>query len=330
MQPIAPDLRRQLRSVGLSGQVIEAVWPEWWNDEAERSLSAQAELRFTVARRLGLSPSSLFEDGPRFVWRDDARFKNLGDVTELEQSVLSSFGLALGRVLIAGTPSQTVVGEPSASTLRSAILAGSANVGLLQLLALSWGLGIPVVRTTVFPLPQKRMHAMSVRHGERFAIILGLESKFEARIAFTLAHELAHVFLGHMRGASTLLDYQDPFVVDSDDEERAADAFALEVLTGSSSPEIIPEIENFNATQLANAAREAGAVHGIDPGIIALCVGHATKRWEAATGALKVLGEKEDLAGAINAVANHHLEWDQMSMGSASYVEKMLGVLHEH
>lgn len=329
MQPIAPNLRSQLRQIGLSGQVIEAVWPDWWSEEAEGSASAQAELRFTIARRLGLSPSSLFEDGPRFVWRDDARFKNLGDVSDLEQSVLASFGLALGRVLIGATPSDASYADLSASQLRSAILAGTPSVGLLQLLSLAWGLGIPVVRTVVFPLPQKRMHAMSIRHNKRHAIILGQESKFEAKVTFTLAHELGHIFLGHLNEASTLLDYKDPLVAEVDDEERDADAFALELLTGSPSPEIIPDVDRFGAKQLADAAKDAAQLYGIDPGIIALCVGYRTKRWEIATGALKVLGEKEGISGAINAVAEHHIDWDELAIGSAAYVEKMLGVTRD-
>src|ERR1700735_5212780 len=105
----AQTLRRQLMRAGISGSAIDAVWPQWWSTDAEASISAVTELRYTLARRLGLSPQSLFEDAPRFVWRDEAKFKNLGTATEDEGVVLTSFSVALGGYLVAATPSDQIV-----------------------------------------------------------------------------------------------------------------------------------------------------------------------------------------------------------------------------
>ena len=90
----ARKLRSRLRELGLSSAAIEAAWPGWWSDEANSSLSAQAELRFGVARRLGLDPRSLLDDreAPRFMWREEARFKHLSGEGELEQAGITSFG----------------------------------------------------------------------------------------------------------------------------------------------------------------------------------------------------------------------------------------------
>ena len=242
--------------------------------------------------------------------------------------MLSSFGLALGRVLIGATDQRSVLGLISAEEIRRAILAQASTVGLLQLLSFAWGVGIPVVRTVVFPLPQKRMHAMSVATNDRHCVILGQESIFEARHSFTLAHELGHIFLGHLRGASTLLDYEDPLRSEPDDEEGAADAFALELLTGTPTPEILPEVESFGAGQLARAAMASAEPYGIDPGIIALCVGHRSGRWEAVTGALKIIGSNDQLTQQINELASRELDWDELPLGSITYVERMLGVSH--
>ena len=68
----AGDLRLRLRGLGLSDSAVSAAWPRWWSEDAESSASARAELRFGVARRLGLDPHSLLEDrdAPRFLWRD--------------------------------------------------------------------------------------------------------------------------------------------------------------------------------------------------------------------------------------------------------------------
>ena len=62
-------LKRRLQDVGLSGPAINAAWPRWWSEAAEASSSARAELRFSLARKLGLDPSSLLDESaePRFV-----------------------------------------------------------------------------------------------------------------------------------------------------------------------------------------------------------------------------------------------------------------------
>ena len=92
----ARSLRRELRRAGITPSAIEAVWPEWWSAEAESSFSARTELRYTVARRLGLSPRYLLDGAAQFVWRDEAKFKNLGTTTDHQAIVLTSFGVAVG------------------------------------------------------------------------------------------------------------------------------------------------------------------------------------------------------------------------------------------
>ena len=58
----AGRLRREGDEAGTANAAINAVWPEWWSAEAEASLSATAELTYTVARRLGLSPAPYLTD----------------------------------------------------------------------------------------------------------------------------------------------------------------------------------------------------------------------------------------------------------------------------
>lgn len=326
----AQSLRRQLRSAGITRGAIDAVWPQWWSEEAESSVSAVAELRYTVARRLGLSPQSLFEDAPRFVWRDQAKFKNLGAATEDEAAVLSSFAVALGGYLVSAFPSeQEIVPELlSASQLREFLLDDFPVVALDALLTFAWSIGIPVVQMRLFPLSRKRMEATTVRIRDRVAILIGRESKFQAQVAYVVAHEIGHLLLGHLQTATALLEMEDPLTVESpDQEEIAADRFALELLTGSPDIQVEADTTSFTATQLAGASMVASMETRIDPGVLALCLGHATGRWRQAIGAQKVLppGE-EDVGSRLNRLAEQQLHWKELSLETQEYVRTVLGL----
>ena len=326
----AQRLRSQLRRAGVTKRAVDAVWPEWWSADAENSAAAVAELRFTVARRLGLSPQSLFEQAPRFVWKDEAKFKNLGTTTEDEAVILSSFAVGVGGYLISATP----VGPPistqplSALRLREILLESFQVIALDALLAFAWSIGIPIVQMRLFPLSQKRMEATTIRVRDRVAILVGRESKFQAQVAYIVAHEIGHLLLGHLQETTALLEMEDPLRADSpDDEELAADRFALELLTGHPDIEVESDTSSFTATQLAVAAAANSVNTRIDPGVLALCLGHGTGRWRQAIGAQKVLPPGEqDVGSRINDLADNQLQWTELSIESQDYLRRVLAL----
>lgn len=322
------SLRRRLREAGISPRAIRAVWPEWWSSDAEASFSATTELRYTVARRLGMSPRSLFDDSPKFVWKDDAKFKNLGTESEHERNVLTSFGVAVGRCAVeASDKGGDLPQDLTAQKLRSSILASSHSVGLFELLLFCWSVGIPVLQLALFPLNQKRMHAIAVRAGDRYAVLIGRESKFPSQIAYMLGHEIGHIVLHHVSESAALLDIENPLQMnDPDDEERLADRFALELLTGDEDPDVASNRADFTARQLAQAAIEASRGRRIDPGVLALCLGHSTGRWPQTFGALKLIPPGEvDVGGMINELARSQLDWGSLSLENHDYLSKVLG-----
>ena len=160
--------------------------------------SAKAELRFAIARKLGLSPKSLFHDEVEFVWKDEARFKHLSNETDEQKSALTSFGMSICRILMQATQVAVGLDGINALELRKSILQNKPFVDLLSLLATCWAIGLPVIHLRVFPLEAKRMHAMAVKVANRHAILLGRDAQYPASLAFTLAHEIGHVMLGHI------------------------------------------------------------------------------------------------------------------------------------
>src|SRR5438552_3698915 len=134
-------LRKRLKEAGLSDPLIEAAWPAWWSDEAFSSQSARAELRFTIARKLGLSPKSLFHDEVEFVWKDEARFKHLSNETDRQKAALTSFGISVCRMLVRSLTTKPVAGSIGALELRKSILQSRPFTDLQGLLAACWAIG---------------------------------------------------------------------------------------------------------------------------------------------------------------------------------------------
>lgn len=328
----ASRFRRRLQVMGLSDSVINAAWPDWWSDDADASPSARAELRYSIARKLGLDPRSLLDDdeAPRFVWKDTAHFKHLTGETDIQKWMLTSFGTALGAMLLSGTKASASLEGRSASELRTAILDRRPYVRLVDLLSLCWSVGIPTIHLRVFPWRQKRMTAMSARVGTRSAILLGKDSSYPAQIALYLAHELAHILLHHLANDGVIVDlepesssaasrYTDP-------EEIEADAFALELLTGSRQPVVLPAAPGGGARSLAQTALSVAEDLQIEPGTLALCFGHSTGDWAIAIGALSyIYTSPKPVWREINSIAMSQLSLSELPDDTVGYLKNVMG-----
>lgn len=319
-------LEAELRRAGLSDQAIKAAWPSWWSDEVEGSPSGRAELRFALARRLGLAPKALLGERVDFVWKSKARFKYLSTEDQTQQDAITSFGASIGRLLIRATPQEAVIGEIPALDLRNAILGGNDLVHLESLLATCWSVGIPVIHLRVFPLKAKSMHAMVIEDRGRYAILLGRDASYPAPVAFTLAHELGHIGLGHFDGSAAIVDLEDPATSkEKDAQEKEADEYALTLLTGSSVPEIKTDDDKFDAPTLAGAVIKASKEYGIEPGTLALSLAYQRRIWPIAMSALKfIYHHPQPVWKFVNEIADTSLSWDDISEESADYLRNIM------
>jgi hypothetical protein len=210
---------------------------------------------------------------------------------------------------------------------RRLLAAGSPYVRLDNLVALSWGVGIPVAHLRVFPWPQKRMAAMTIRVRDQSFILLAKDATYPPWIAFYLAHELAHIALAHVDVDEALVDLESEGQVTGgeDDEERAADAWALELLTGRPDPNIVSADGTASARELARVALSSADELGIEPGTLALCFGYTTGQWAVANGSLKIIyAEPSPVWQAINRYASTQLRLDESSPDAADFLETVL------
>ncbi len=319
-------LRRSLREAGLGDHAIEAAWPSWWSEELANDASGRAELRFALARRLGLSPRSLVGDRVEFVWNDEALFKNLSVVDAGKRAALTSFGMTVGRSLLRATAPGPSLAGVGATELRDAVLAGREFVDLASLLGTCWALGVPVIHLRVFPLDTKSMHAMVVSSNGRHAILLGRDATYPAPVAFTLAHEIGHAALDHLGEAPALLDMEDPAAaIPRDEQEAQADRYALTLLTGRADPTFETGRERFNAPTLAGAVREAAARYRIEPGTLALCLAYRRRAWPVANAAMRMIYDRpRPVWREVNGIAALQLDWGAITADAAAWLRTVM------
>jgi hypothetical protein len=270
----------------------------------------------------------LEDDQPRFVWRDEGKFKHLSTETEQERTAITSFGASIARPLLAATPEGPSVIGTTAQQLRKSILVRQPFVRLIDLLAVCWAAGIPVIHLRIFPVAAKRMCAMAVRVGNRFAVLLAKDAVYPAPIAYYLAHEIGHVALGHLGQEIALVDFQDPLSREGspDDEEVAADQFALELLTGRPDFSVATDARRFTARQLAKNAIVTGPELGIEPGTLAICFGYNTGQWRKAYAAMKILYEHgKSVWAEVNAAAAIQLNWEAIPADTAEFLRLVMG-----
>lgn len=320
--------QRVSKKTGINTKTIDAAWPEWWSDEAASSPSAQAELYFSVARKLGLDPRSLLDsDGPSFMWNDFAKYKNFNG-TDIERQAISSFGTSIARIILSGTEGTSSLIGVEASFLRQSILKNQEFVRYQDLLSLLWAIGIPTIYLCLHPLPAKHMCAMAVSVGERHAILLSKNVKYPAWAAFHLAHEIGHIALGHVEQGSALIDMDDPLykITQGDNEESASDRFALELLTGNAELTIEKIGSGNNARELASRARSLGHELRIEPGTLALCYGYSTKEWATVQAALTYIYSKPLPAWEVtNKIAKSQIQWDRLGDDNSSFISAVMG-----
>ncbi len=144
-----------------------------------------------------------------------------------------------------------------------------------------------------------------------------------------MAHELGHIALGHVSSDHTLVDLEAELGSHEpdDQEEAAADRWALELLTGFSNPEVLSSTGYASASALASSAVVVAPALRIEPGTLALCFGHTTGNWQVANGALKLIyGAPSPVWRAINSVARQQLNLGLLAADAADFLEVVLDV----
>ncbi len=169
---------------------------------------------------------------------------------------------------------------------------------------------------------------MAIRLGNRYAILIGRDSSYPAPAAYYIAHELGHIFKGHLLADSAIVDLEMPDErQERDAEETEADEFGLSLLTGRPRPVIEATRPPRNSRELANSVVNAGRPEGIEPGTLALCFGHQTGNWPLALNALRYIypGKKASWK-EVNRAAFTQLKLDNLTSDNMNFLASVMGL----
>lgn len=191
-----------------------------------------------------------------------------------------------------------------AEDVRRDILAHHQTVNLPGLLAWAWEHGM-IIAHLKLPEPMKPFAGVALILDDRPVILLASRYDSPAWLVFPLAHEIAHILLGHVVPDKPSWDEEVGLSPTSPDEIEA-NKFALTVLTGRPELEMHP-VYGLTGPKLAAQLQIEEPYTHVDAGTAALIYGYSADRMNVAQRALKELGLDKGGQAIIDRFLQEHL-----------------------
>ncbi|EPV8688024.1 ImmA/IrrE family metallo-endopeptidase [Pseudomonas aeruginosa] len=277
---------------GLRKTDVRAILPAWWDDEIADTAAGLQQAKLFVAKALNLKIRPLVETPPRveFDLPAERRFKLAKGTTEEHVSLAVALARSASKIVLSSMDRE-FTRPGSAAEVRAHILAsGRRWVDLEGLVNYCWQCGIPVVHLAS-SLMKKKMDGIAMSTKGRPSIVLSSRRVYGFML-FHLAHELGHVALGHLEPNGAIVDTtieKDP--EGKDDAERAADGYALELLSGHQGNLRLARVQKPAA--LAHTVTEYGKQYQIAPSHVLLNCAYNGDFWGLCSNTLKVLCERD-------------------------------------
>jgi Zn-dependent peptidase ImmA (M78 family) len=326
----------RLRCVGLQKKyVLATILPEWWEDEAALNPGGYAQGLTMLSRYAGLDFATLTDESRPVQFRDlgACKFKKSKSTNIDEIALVRAVATRAAQLVGAAAREEFRSLPKSACQVRQEILeSGKPCVDLVTLVNYCWSVGIPVIHVSAFPGAKikKADGLAAIVHG-RPVIVLCRQDTFSARLLFIVAHELGHIVLGHIADETVLID-ENVRKNAADHDEEQANAFASELLTGSSDAGFHTKGPWPNAEELADAARKRGAELNVDPGHIvqnyAYSMGKMPRKknrtfWPVAQAALNILEPDRNALDLVRKKMLEEVDWSSLPDESGEFLKRI-------
>ena len=321
----------RLGKVGLPAKYVrDTALPSWWDDSVADNPAGYAQGLLILSRHLGLDLASLQDEAAPVRLRDfgACKYKKAAAVGTDQLAICRAMATRAAQLAAeaTATPAQPVPSDPL--TVRRAVLGGGARwVGLGELLDYCWDSGVPVLHFGP-GLPRKacRPDGFAAWVNGHPVIILCNAKRQPAWQLFVLAHELGHIACGHVTEGAVLVDDKVEASA-ADDEERQANEYAAELLTGRPPKRFHAAGRWPSAEKLAAHAVEIGRSQQIDPGHVVLNYANTmgARFYPVANAALGRLDPAADAARLIRRVMADRLDWSSLPEDSSEFLMRVTG-----
>ena len=322
-----------LESAGYPVRFQRSLLPEWVTPDVLQDEAVSTEIATILAKRLNLRTSSLFSQNPSVeeLHHFDTKYKRSVSAKSKDLTAATSIAVSVAEMVAYACPIQHAPFPASPEEMRVEVLSFTGKyVSLRNLLLTSWAHGIPVVFLAELGPDISKMDGMVVHTESRPVILMSKNSPYWSWQLFILAHEIAHCALGHVQPDEILVDQElgsDSYALsDADDDEQAADRFALELLNGRPDATYTLGTQVANAAELADTAYTEGLANKVDPGHIVLNLANRSGDWGLGMAALKLLhGNREPAQSVINDAMWMHLDAGRLTRESLEYLVRVTG-----
>ena len=319
------DLYKRLTRIGFDRPFVQNFFlPDWWNDELAEVPANRALAEMAIARQLGLRLDSLRNPDQDLVLPSVVNFRLKRNKGTTPEEVLPALHVAQRAAkLVAGLPLRVggYEGPLTAAEARDAILGRDGRVDLRTLTRFCWDRGIIVLHLATLPGLGKKLDGLAMFCEERPVIVLASARKGIPWLAFHLAHELGHLLLGHVKPGDPPLVDRDLGEADDDQQEREADEFACQVLTGHSDGVQFRIEPDMKPDEFAERAVSLGMKEATDPGTVVLCCARSSGAWAIARVVLKNLGLNEGAHQVIATELHSRLEGVEIPAAAERFME---------
>lgn len=329
---------QSLRAAGYPPAYINKLLPDWWDNSLLKTSAGSFQFALILKQRLGLEVN-FGEDGELAVETPaiHANFKHRADTEAAELNVSARLGIALAHLacFAISEPYRELPADPA--EIYAAVCAQSDRrvVDFEGLLDLCWSHGIPVLFLSELPSRSKRATGMAVMVENRPSILLGFNYSDHSKQLFVLAHELAHVVLGHVQNNGAVVDEDIADISEGlvgrvlplpDEQEVEADAFALSLIRNEELVvgDLLPR--QTSAATLAMVAMRLGEERSIDAGHLMLSYAKEHDDWIKANQALNFIERHVDALGILKDKFEEHTDLSKLSDENAEHLRYMQGI----
>jgi len=277
----------RLSAAGFKKQFARiAVLPDWWDKACEANEAVLPDVEIRVARFIG-TPLAVVRNpaeplsAPKY---PGAQLRRVRDIkTDRLAPAIHAAVQTAGAVVRSVKVEAARLPPRDPSEWRKELLDSRRLLGLQDLAANLWARGIPIVHIENLPAPTFQGLACIVEG--RPVVVIGHDLDAPARLAFIIAHEVAHIVNGDCTPDHPVIDELEE-VLDDHQIEKRADAYAATVTIGDVA---VPDVHASNFRELATVAHRVEQATGVDASAVVWAWARRTGNYPLATMAAQAL-----------------------------------------